>query len=47
MGEIEGGEVQKGFTIDSIREAQIPAMPSEIKKDMEGDSLELIYNFYF
>jgi hypothetical protein len=47
MGEIEGGEVQKGFTIDSIREAQIPSMPPEIKKEMEGDSLEMIYNFYF
>jgi hypothetical protein len=47
MGEIEGGEVQKGFTIDSIREAPIPSMPPEIKKEMEGDPLELIYNFYF
>ena len=47
LGEIEGGEVQKGFTIDSIREAPIPVMPSEIKKEMKGDSLELIYNFYF
>ena len=47
MGEIEGGEVQKGFTIDSIREAPIPSMPPEIKKEMKGDPLELIYNFYF
>ena len=47
LGEIEGGEVQKGFTIDSIREAPIPVMPSVIKKEMKGDSLELIYNFYF
>lgn len=47
IGEIEGGEIQKGFTLDSIREAEIPAMPSKVKEEMEGDSLELIFNFYF
>ncbi len=47
VGDIEGGEIQKGFTIDSIREASIPAMPTEVRKEMAGDSLELIYNFYF
>ncbi len=47
VGEIEGGEIQKGFTLDSIREAEIPAMPADVKKEMEGDSLELIFNFYF
>ena len=38
---------QKGFTIDSIRDAEIPAMPSEVKKEMGDNSLELIYNFIF
>ncbi len=47
IGEIEGGEIQKGFTLDSIREAEIPAMPPKVKEEMEGDSLELIFNFYF
>ncbi len=47
LGEIEGGEIQKGFTIDSIRSAEIPPMPEELKQEMEGDSLELIFNFYF
>lgn len=47
VGEIEGGEIQKGFTLDSIREADIPAMPADVLKEMEGDSLELIFNFYF
>lgn len=47
IGDIEGGEVQKGFTIDSIRDAEIPAMPSEVKQEMGDNSLELIYNFIF
>lgn len=47
IGDIEGGEVQKGFTIDSIRNAEIPIMPEEIKKELGDDNLELIYNFYF
>lgn len=47
VGEIEGGEIQKGFTLDSIREADIPAMPADVIKEMEGDSLELLFNFYF
>ncbi|MES2981969.1 MAG: hypothetical protein V4727_06620 [Verrucomicrobiota bacterium] len=47
IGDIEGGEVQKGFTIDSIRDAEIPAMPSAVKQEMGDHSLELIYNFIF
>lgn len=47
LGDIEGGEIQKGFTIDSIRDAEIPPMPSDVKKEMGDDSLELIYNFIF
>ncbi len=47
VGEIEGGEIQKGFTLDSIREADIPVMPADVIKEMEGDSLELLFNFYF
>ncbi len=47
VGDIEGGEVQKGFTLQSIRDAPIPAMPPGVKKEMGGDALELIFNFYF
>ena len=47
VGDIEGGQVQKGFTLQSIREADIPAMPPAVKKDMGGDALELLFNFYF
>lgn len=47
VGDIQTGEVQKGFTLNSIREAPIPAMPPGVKKEMGGDALELIFNFYF
>jgi len=47
VGDIQTGEVQKGFTLNSIREAPIPAMPADVKKEMAGDALELIFNFYF
>lgn len=47
LGDIKGGEIQKGFTYDSIRNAAIPPMPSAVKKEMAGDALELIFNFYF
>lgn len=47
VGDNQTGQVQKGFTLNSIRNAQIPPMPSAVKKEMGGDSLELIFNFYF
>lgn len=47
IGDSETGEVQKGFTLNSIRNAPIPAMPPAVKKEMDGDALELIFNFYF
>lgn len=47
LGDSETGEVQKGFTLNSIRNAPIPAMPKAVKKEMGGDALELIFNFYF
>lgn len=47
VGDIQTGEVQKGFTLNSIRNAGIPAMPPAVKKEMAGDALELIFNFYF
>jgi len=47
VGDIEGGEVQKGFTLQSIRDAAIPAMPPAVKKEMSGDALELLFKFYF
>ena len=47
VGDMETGEVQKGFTLNSIRNAEIPAMPAAIRKDYEKEPLELIFNFYF
>jgi hypothetical protein len=41
------GEVQKGFTLNSIRDADIPAMPAAVRKDFAKEPLELIFNFYF
>jgi hypothetical protein len=40
-------DLQKGFTLNSIREAKLPAMPAGLKKERRGEPLELIYNFYF
>ena len=47
VGEMETSEVQKGFTLSSIRDAVIPAMPAAVRKDFEKQPLELIFNFYF
>lgn len=47
VGAMETGEVQKGFTLSSIRDAAIPPMPASVKKEFEKHPLELIFNFYF
>lgn len=47
VGDMETGEVQKGFTYNSIREAAIPPMPQALRKDYEKEPLELIFRFYF
>lgn len=47
VGTMETGEVQKGFTLNAIRDADIPAMPAAVKKDFDKEPLELIFNFYF
>jgi hypothetical protein len=44
---VEVGEVQKGFTVTSIRNAQIPSMPAEVTRELNGEPLELTFNFYF
>jgi hypothetical protein len=47
-GEVKkGGEIQKGFTLNSIRDAEIPPMPAALKKEFSKDPLELTFNFYF
>jgi hypothetical protein len=47
VGEMETGEVQKGFTLNSIRNAEIPPMPPALRKEFASEPLELIFNFYF
>ena len=47
MGEMQTGEIQKGFTLNSIRDAEIPAMPAALKKDLQGEPLELVFRFFF
>jgi len=47
VGQMETGEVQKGFTLNSIRNAPIPAMPEGLRRELDGEPLELIFNFYF
>lgn len=47
VGEMETGEVQKGFTLNSIRDAEIPPMPSGLRREFDSEPLELIFNFYF
>ncbi|MGE9271071.1 MAG: hypothetical protein ACQKBU_09745 [Verrucomicrobiales bacterium] len=41
------GTIQKGFTHRAIREADLPAMPDEVRRELQGEPLELLYNFIF
>jgi len=47
VGVMETGEIQKGFTLNSIREAPIPPMPDAVRTELDGEPLELTFNFYF
>ena len=47
VGDMETGEVQKGFTLNSIRDASIPPMPPALRGDYKEEPLELIFRFYF
>jgi len=47
VGDMETGEVQKGFTLNSIRDAAIPPMPSTIRAEYTQEPLELVFRFYF
>jgi hypothetical protein len=47
VGDMETGEVQKGFTLQSIRNADIPPMPSALRRELGREPLELIFRFYF
>lgn len=44
---IDAGEVQKGFTLHAIRQANIPPIPTDLKKELQDEPIEITYNFYF
>lgn len=44
---VSTSEIQKGFTLQAIRRSKLPNMPKAAIKELDGDNLELIYNFYF
>ena len=39
--------IMTGFTQRAIRQAKLPKMSTSVKKELKGEPLELIYNFYF
>ena len=46
-GDMSTGEIQKGFTLNSIRNAEIPAMPQALRREYAKEPLELVFRFYF
>ncbi|GAA5482474.1 hypothetical protein [Haloferula sargassicola] len=47
MDEVGTTTIQRGFTFSSIREADLPEMPEEVRRELNGEPLELLYNFIF
>jgi len=45
--DVQVGAIPKGFTLNSINDAEIPAMPADLKKQLDGEPLEFIYRFNF
>ena len=39
--------IMTGFTQRAIRASELPKMPKSVIKELGGESLELVYNFYF
>lgn len=39
--------IERGFTQRAIRQAKLPQMPEEVLEELNGELLELVYNFYF
>ena len=44
---LQVGAIPKGFTLNAINDAEIPAMPADLKKQLNGEPLELLYRFNF
>ncbi|MCW1925486.1 hypothetical protein OKA05_23210 [Luteolibacter arcticus] len=45
--DLQVGAIPKGFTLNAINDAEIPVMPADLKKQLNGEPLELIYRFSF
>ena len=45
--DLQVGTIPKGFTLNAINDAEIPAMPADLKKQLNGEPLELLYRFSF
>ena len=39
--------IERGFTQRALRQVELPKMPKSVQEELKGESLELIYNFYF
>lgn len=39
--------IERGFTQRALRQVELPEMPKSVQEELKGESLELIYNFYF
>ena len=46
-GDMVTGEIQKGFTLNSVRNAEIPPMPPSLRKEYAKEPLELVFRFHF
>ena len=47
IDEFHASEIQKGFTIQSVRVPKFPVMPKKVAGELEGESLEFRLNFNF
>jgi len=44
---VGANRIETGFTQRAIRQARLPKMRRDVLKELDGEPLELIYNFYF
>lgn len=44
---VEANFIERGFTQRAIRQAKLPKMSKSVIRELDGEPLELIYNFYF
>jgi outer membrane biosynthesis protein TonB len=44
---IAGGAIQEGFTMLAVQKAELPEMPPEMTKELNGNTLEMSLTFFF